>query len=168
MDILTRLLELRRREHLCTVDLIEALVECDRTRAYLDHAYESMWKFLTDALRYSNGAASRRYKALKCARKFPVVIEWLRAERVTLCSLEAIAPLLDELDDEQALLDRIEGKSHAEVQRIVAQARPVSEWREVVKTEFVQTKVAAPTALFEVECEDAESGSPSVSVASLA
>ena len=154
MDILARLLELRRREHQCTVDLLEALVECDRARAYLDHAYESMWKFLTEALRYSNGAASRRYKALKCARRFPVVIEWLRAERVTLCSLEAIAPLLDELDDEQALLDRIEGKSQAEVQRIVAQARPVSERREVVKTEFVQKKVVAPTELFATQDED--------------
>lgn len=167
MDIITRLLELRRREHLCSVDLIEALAECDRTRAYLDHAYESMWKFLTDALRYSNGAASRRYRVLKCARKFPVVIEWLRAERVTLCSLEAIAPLLDGLEDEQALLDRIEGKSHAEVQRVVAQARPASERREVVQREFVQSRVAVPTALFEVESGESESGSPSAQVAPL-
>ena len=149
MELLTRLLELRRREHLSTVDLLEALLQWDRTRTHLDLGYDSMWSLLVGALRYSNAAASRRHRALKCVRKFPVALEWLRAERVTLCSLEAIAPLLDEFDDEQALLDRIEGKSHAEVQRIVAQTRPVSERREVVRTEFVEKKVAAPAALFE-------------------
>ncbi len=161
MDLLERLLHLRRREHLCTVDLLEALLECDRTRAYLDLGYESLWRFLIDALRYSNAAASRRHKALKCARKFPVVLEWLRAERVTLCSLESIAPLLDELDDEQALLDRIEGKSQAEVQRIVAQAHPVPERREEMRREFVQKKVAASAALFDTVEESTEVAPPS-------
>ena len=154
MDLVSRLLDLRRREHLCTVDLLEALLECQRTRAYLDHGYESLWSFLIGALRYSKGAASRRYRALKCARKFPVVIAWLRAERVTLCSLEAIASLLDAIETEQALLDRIDGKSQAEVQQIVAESRPVPEPREGVRREFVQKKVATPTALFEAQGEE--------------
>lgn len=149
MELLTRLIELRRREHLCTADLLEALLECDRSRTHVDLGYESMWSLPVGALRYSNAAASRRHRALKCVRRFPVALDWLRAERVTLCSLEAIAPLLDEFDDEQALLARIEGKSHTEVQHIVAQARPVQEGREVVRTEFVEKKVAASALLFE-------------------
>ncbi len=159
MDLLSRLLDLRRREHLCTVDLLEALLECQRNRAYLDHGYDSLWSFLIGALHYSKGAASRRYRALKCARKFPVVIEWLRTERVTLCSLEAIASLLDSIETEQALLDRIDGKSQAEVQQIVAQSRPVPEPRETLRREFVQKRVVAPTALFGAESGDVDSAS---------
>ena len=101
MDIVERVLHLRRREQLCTVELLEALLECDRTRAHLDHGYESMWTFLVGALRYSKAAASRRWQALKCARRFPAVIAWLREERVTLSSLEAIAPLIGDFESER-------------------------------------------------------------------
>ncbi len=148
MDIVTRLHDLRSREHLCTVDLIEALVECDLTRAYLDHGYESLWNFLVDGLQYSKGAASRRFKAMKCARKFPAVIVALREERVTLSSLEAIEPLLDEIDSEAALFERIAGKSFAEVKEEVARARPGERKRESVRREFVKVEAPKPAELF--------------------
>lgn len=49
MDIVERVLHPRRREHLRTVELLEALLECDRTRAHLEHKYASPWTFLVGA-----------------------------------------------------------------------------------------------------------------------
>ena len=153
MDIITRLHDLRSREHLCTVDLIEALVECDRTRAYLDHGHDTLWNFLVDALQYSKAAASRRFKAMKCARKFPAVIAALREQRVTLSSLEAIEPLLDEIDAETALFDRIAGKSFAQVKEDVARERPTAPKGELVRREFVKTEAPKEVDLFAASVE---------------
>ena len=157
MDIVTRLHDLCSREHLCTVALIEALVECDRIRAYLDHGYDSLWNLLVDGLQYSKAAASRRFEAMKCARKFPAVIVALREDRVTLSSLEAIEPLLDEIESEAALFERIAGKSFAEVKEEVGRARPVERKRESVRREFVKVEAPKPGELF-VATDEAEGG----------
>jgi hypothetical protein len=145
MEILDRLHRLRRAEHESTVAVIEALVECERTKAYLRRGHAKLWNFLVDELRYSHGAASRRYRAMRCVLKFPVVLDLLRAQRVSLCSLSMVESLLDEIDDPQALLDRIDGKSQPEVKRVVAEARPVPPRKERVRREFVKRPVQEAT-----------------------
>ena len=54
-----------------TAVLIETLVECQRSRAYADAGYESMWSLLVRRLGYSPAAASRRVAAMRCARSQP-------------------------------------------------------------------------------------------------
>ena len=160
MDLIARLHDLRSREHLCTVDLIEALVECDRTRAHLEHGYDTLWNFLVDGLQYSNAAASRRFKAMKCARKFPGVLAALREQHVTLSSLEAIEPLLDEIADEAALFDRIVGKSYVQVKEEVMKAGPTEEKRESVRRQFVKTEVPKAAGLFAASLEAEVASAP--------
>ena len=71
MNIIARLKTLRHREHECTVEIIESLVQCNREKAYLEHGCSTLWDFLVREMNYSNAAASRRYKAKKCAERFP-------------------------------------------------------------------------------------------------
>ena len=57
MQIIDRLLSLRRREHDATVALIEALVECHRTEAHVDAGYPTVFQLLAQRLHYSPAAA---------------------------------------------------------------------------------------------------------------
>jgi len=124
LKITSRLTELRKAEHENTVQIIEALVICWNERAYLPLGYSSMWAYLTEGLDYSEGAASRRYKAMKCATKFPQVIGMLRDHEISLCALAKAESLLATARNPDDLLGRMRGTSTVEVEKIVAAARP--------------------------------------------
>jgi 5-methylcytosine-specific restriction endonuclease McrA len=153
LKITSRLAELRRAEHENTVLIIEALVVCWRERAYLPLGHASMWAYLTEGLRYSPGAASRRYKAMRCALKFPQVIDLLREHRVSLSTLAKAEGLLGEVSDPGQLLDRISGKSAAEVDKVVAAERPV---RRKPRERVARVAVKHADPLFEQRSEPAE------------
>jgi hypothetical protein len=125
MNIIARLKTLRHREHECTVEIIESLVQCNREKAYLEHGCSKLWDFLVRELNYSNAAASRRYKAMKCAERFPQVIGMLRAHELSLSTLAQAESLLGEVNNPDELLERLAGKSHREVERVVAMERPM-------------------------------------------
>jgi hypothetical protein len=55
MNIIARLKTLRHREHECTVEIIESLVQCNREKAYLEHGCSTLWDFL---VREMNGVTS--------------------------------------------------------------------------------------------------------------
>jgi hypothetical protein len=157
MNIVNHLRNLRRREHACTVEIVESLVTCNRERAYLDHGCSTIWDFLIRELRYSNAAASRRYKAMKCAEKFPQVIEMLREHRVSLSSLAKAESLLGEVRDPEELLERIAGKSQREVEQIITLERPVSKKpREVVRRVAVEKPEPQNDPLFTAPTEPVE------------
>ena len=125
LKITKRLTALRKAEHENTVQIIEALVICDRECAYLPLGYSTMWAYLTEGLHYSNAAASRRFKAMKCAARFPQVIGMLREHRVSLSSLAKAEALLSAAKNAEELLGEIDGSSAAEVEKVVAAARPM-------------------------------------------
>ena len=50
--------------------------------AHLEFGYAGIWDLLTRHLCYSNAAASRRYKAMKCARSHPEVLRMHRKRKV--------------------------------------------------------------------------------------
>jgi len=49
-NVVTRLHDLRRREHECTVEIVQQLVVCHRERAYLEHGCSSLFDFLVEEL----------------------------------------------------------------------------------------------------------------------
>ena len=124
LKITSRLSELRKAEHENTVQIIEALVICWNERAYLPLGYSSMWAYLTEGLDYSEGAASRRYKAMKCVAKFPQVAGMLRDREISLCTLAKAESLLTNAANPDELLGRMRGTSTVEVEKIVATERP--------------------------------------------
>ena len=125
MNIVTKLRSLRTREHACTVEIIAALVDCQRERSYLEYGCSSIFDFLVQELKYSNAAASRRNKAMKVAARFPQVLEMLRDHLVSLSTLAQAEGLLGEVSNPEQLLDRLSGKSARQVEKIVAHQRPV-------------------------------------------
>jgi len=134
MNVITKLHDLRTREHESTVEIIRQMIVCYETRAHLEHGCATLFAFLVEELHYSAGAASRRYKAMRVAMRFPQVLDMLASHELTLCSLAQAEGLLSEVSDPAELLDRIRGKSSREVEKVVARARPVpSKPRESVK-----------------------------------
>ena len=155
MNIITRLKNLRHREHESTVEIIESLVQCNREKAYLEHGCSTLFDFLRHELNYSPAAASRRYRAMKCAERFPEVIGMLRTHRLSLSTLAQAESLLGEVSNPRELLDRLAGKSHREVERIVALERPVPKKpKEIVRRVAVKVpNVSMPL----LEAQSAES-----------
>ena len=144
MQVIERLESLRRSEHAATVALIQALVECQQTRAHVDAGYRSVFQLLVERLRYSPAAASRRFAAMRCAVRCPVVISMLRDHRTSLTALAKVAPVLEEAADPVALWKSIDGRSPREVEAIVAGVRPVEKPAERVKPVAVK-KSSAPS-----------------------
>ena len=141
MNIITHLKALRHREHESTVEIIESLVQCNREKAYLEHGCSTLWNFLVRELNYSNAAASRRYKAMMCAEQFPQVIGMLRKHQISLSTLAQAESLLGEVSNPTELLERLAGKSHREVERVVAMERPIPRKpKEIVRRVAVKPK----------------------------
>ena len=133
MHVVRRLQSLRHREHTATVELIEALVECHHTRAYLPAGHASVWALLVDRLKYSPAAASRRTAAMKFALRSPRVLDMLRAHRTSLSALAKVVSLLEQNVDVDRLLDAIDGRSQVEVESIAASLRPCTKPAEKVR-----------------------------------
>jgi HNH endonuclease len=144
MNIITRIESLRTREHEATVALITALLECDRSEDHVALGYSGMWDFLVSHLNYSNAAASRRYKAMKCARKFPQVLDMLRKHQTNLSALAQAEATLAKAADPQELLGEICGKSQRQVEEVLARHNPQPKKKEQIRR--VTVKSAAGSA----------------------
>ena len=164
MQVIDRLLQLRQREHESTLGILEALLECHHTKAHVDLGYANLWVFMIEHLSYSKGAASRRLRAVRCAARFPVVLQWLRERRVNLAALSKAAALLDHVDDADELLARIEGRTEDEVEHEVARTRPMTQPREQVKNVFVQPQVRQESEVLALEFGEGAPASKSAKV----
>lgn len=138
MRIVPRLESLRKKEHTATVEIIEGLLELKKSAEHLELGYASIWDFLIGRLHYSNAAASRRYKAMKCAEKFPQVLTMLREHRTNLTALAKAEATLARAADPEELLAEIDGQSSLAVERVVARHNPRPAPRERVRRRFVR------------------------------
>jgi 5-methylcytosine-specific restriction endonuclease McrA len=152
MDVISQLVALRRREHDCTVAILEALLVCHRTRRHVDHGYRNLFVFMVEHLDYSKAAASRRLRAVRCAAKFPVALMWLRERRVSLSALAKAAAVLDRCESADALLALVEGRTEDEVELVIARERPVVRPAERIEPVFVKP-VAGPSMFEETGTE---------------
>jgi hypothetical protein len=113
--------------------------------------------FLVRELYYSNAATSRRFKAMKCAERFPQVITMLREHRVSLSSLAKAEATLSQASDPEQLLEQIDGKSQKEVERILALENAVP-WRPkgLVRRVAVKSNAPASNSLFAAPTPEVE------------
>ena len=140
MKIIERLESLRGREHEATCALIAALVECERTKAYLDAGHASVWDLLVRRLKYSPAAASRRNAAMRFALASPRVLPMLRAHRTNLTALAKAVSLLRSGADADEVLDAIVDKSAEGVERAIAAWRPWTRPKERVRRVVVPAR----------------------------
>ena len=141
--VLDRIDSICRREHAATVELIEALVECHRSREHVDAGYKSVFALLTEKHRYSRAAASRRFAAMRCALHGSFVIDMLRSHRTSLTALAKLVSVLDDVADPIALLKSIDGLAAEDVDAVVAVMRPIPRPMERVRP--VTVKRSAPS-----------------------
>lgn len=111
------------RERTATSKLIILLAEFDRRRLYLAEGYSSLFVFCTNALHLSESSAYDRIQAARAARKWPAILEHLRAGFITLGALGTLAPHLTDANCKD-LLEEARNKSKRDVERIVARIRP--------------------------------------------
>ena len=104
-------------------DLIEALAEFDERRLYLAEGFSSLFTYCTGRLALSEHEAYHRIEAARAARRFPLVLERLRARAITLTAVGLLRPHLTEANH-RAVLDEARGKSKRDVQELVARLAP--------------------------------------------
>lgn len=75
---------------------VEHLVEIDRRRLYLEVACGSLSADCIERLGYAEDEASKRGRATRLARRFPAVLDELRAGRIDLSGLVVSPALTDE------------------------------------------------------------------------
>lgn len=109
------------------------LIEVDARRLFSKYGYESLHKFLTKHLRQSEDEAGRRIAAARLLKELPQIEERINSGAFSLTTLtQAQALFRREAKQDRKLtrakklelMDRIEGKSKRETERIIASASP--------------------------------------------
>jgi hypothetical protein len=122
-ELLKRTSALVLVEHGAVADVVEHLVEIDRRRLYLEHAYPSLYAFCVEHLGYTEDAALKRIRVARLALEFPRVLDELRSGAIQLTGLLMLAPRLNETNAE-ALLTEARGKKRRPLERLLAQWFP--------------------------------------------
>src|SRR5689334_12254851 len=95
-DLLARMPGLVLAERARSADVIEHLVEIDRRRLFLDQACRSLSCYCIERLGYSEDEAGKRVRVARLARRFPRLLDELRAGSIHLTGLALLAQYLTE------------------------------------------------------------------------
>jgi hypothetical protein len=104
--------------------LIAHLAELEIRGLHLADGWPSLFACCTGALRLSEHAAYGRITAARVARRFPVILDLLAEGAVNLTTVVLLAPHLTP-ENHRALLEETRGKSRREVERLMADLRPL-------------------------------------------
>ena len=107
-------------EHGAVADVVEHLVEIDRRRLYLGHAYPSLYAFCVEHLGYTEDAALKRIRVARLALEFPRALDELRSGAIQLTGLLMLTPYLNE-NNEEALLTEARGNKRWQLACLIAQ-----------------------------------------------
>ena len=124
-----RMLVLSRQEREATLSVIDHLIEIESLRVHQRRGHSSLYTYCINELGYSRRSAHLRIVAARTVRRWPRVKRLLKDRRLTLSTLAAVADSLTPVNY-RALLNRVCGKSHPEVERILAELRGVKPARE--------------------------------------
>src|SRR5262249_26889165 len=118
-----RLQQLLGHERQLLVELVLALADFDRQRAYLELGYSSLWDYVHRALGQSETMTHYRVRAARFVQGFPQAVEPLRAGRLCITTLATLAPVVTEANCDAVLAEAME-KPKREVERIKARLAP--------------------------------------------
>lgn len=127
-ELLAATQTLTQRERELTLAVIEHLREVQRRRAFVDAGYSSLWDYVTQGLRYSDGAAKRRIDALFALRENPELEAPVREGTLTLSALSQVQSFARKQrlrqPERAALFGSMQGKSTRQVERELATLAP--------------------------------------------
>src|SRR5689334_3377183 len=116
--LLARLRDLAASGRRNTVEVLRLLIEVEDRRLHLAEAHGSLFGFCLDVLKLSEGETANRIHAARAARRFPVVLDRLRAGDITLTTVRLLAPHLTD-ENHQEVLDRARNKTRTQVEHLV-------------------------------------------------
>jgi hypothetical protein len=120
-ELIQKLRSLVTEERKLLAELLEYLREVDRRKLYADFGHSSLWHFCIHELKYSEGCAARRIKAMQLLRDLPEVKEDLLEGKQTLSTLSLAQSFFGQeeiksSEEKRAVLTQIEGSSARECQ----------------------------------------------------
>jgi len=122
------------------VELLQLLAESDRRKRFAELGYSSTFEYCVRAFNMSEGAAYKKIRAARAARRFPVILEMLADGRLNLSVVVVLASKLTEHLAAE-LVDAAVGKTRTEVEVLIAARFPQPDLREFVRP----VAIAAPT-----------------------
>ena len=112
-----------RRANEADADLLLLLGEIEDRKLYADRAYSSMFAFCVEELGLSEDAACNRLGVARLARRFPRVLDFLRAGHIHLTGLRLLSPLLT-AENLEEVLAAASGKSKRAIEQLIAALAP--------------------------------------------
>ena len=106
-----------------TAAVLGLLAEVDRTDAWAEAPFGSLFAYCVGALNWSEGEAAKKIQAARAARRFPVLLERVRAGRLHLAGVVLLAPRLTE-ENARGLIDAACGRSKREIEALLASRFP--------------------------------------------
>ena len=139
-------------ERRATSQLIAALAEFDDRRLYLGEGCTSLYVYCTQVLHLSEHAAYGRIEAARIVRRFPIVLDRLADETVTLTAIGLLGPVLS-AENHERLLAAARHKSKREVEQLVAAMRPQADAAAIVRKLPSPRQPVEPAASLLAPCE---------------
>ncbi len=128
-ELLGRLEKLVKSERKITHRVLLHINEVELRRLYADLGFDSMYKYLTQHLGYSEDSAYRRLHAARLLNKAPQLAEKLESGALNLTQLTQVQKYIKhehqegrrvDLKSTQQILEKIENKSNFETQKLLA------------------------------------------------
>ena len=106
-----------------TADVLRLLGEVDRTGAWSEKPYGSLFAYCLGELNWSEGEAAKKIQAARAARRFPILLQRVRAGRLHLAGVVLLAAKLTD-ENARALIEAACGKSKREIEALLAARFP--------------------------------------------
>jgi len=108
------------------------LAEIEKRKIYAKEGYSSLFRFVTEALGFSEGSALKRIWVARAARKFPLIYYLIDEGKISLTVLSKLCPYLSQGNVDR-LLSCAENKSVRDVEKIIATHFPKSEVKDSIR-----------------------------------
>jgi hypothetical protein len=131
-ELLERLRELLADEANLEADLLVHVGEVDARELYAAQGYPSLYAYLTEGLHLSESVAYHRIQVARAARKFPALLERIRAGELHLSGALVLISALTPANHTE-LLERVRHKSKRAIEEMVRDLAPRPDVRALVR-----------------------------------
>ncbi len=111
--------------------VVAHLAEFDKRDLWVEAGFHSLFAYATRELGYAEGAAYKRIRAARAARKYPIVVDLLSSGRVSLSAVAVLSPYLTP-GNHARLFTEAQGKTTRELEEFVASFAPRPDRRDFV------------------------------------
>ncbi len=132
-ELLLKTKESAQAERDLTLTVIELLTEIQRRRLHLKRGFSSLHEYCVKELKYSDGAAFRRIKAMRLVESTPQVAEAIESGALNLTAASQLQKVFESKaksreafsnHDKLELINKVQNQSTRQVERILAEIAP--------------------------------------------